>query len=62
MSEKEQWNEQSVSGEQEKGDAEERKREGGEAEGQVLLSAINTCNTTIDRRNQLLKATREERF
>lgn len=38
-----------------------REKERGKA-GQVLLSAINTCNTTIDRRNQLLKATREGRF
>lgn len=40
----------------------ETERQRGGTGGQVLLSAINTCNTPIDGRNQLLKATREGRF
>ena len=71
MREKERWNEQSVSRELEKERCREgrsrrerereraRERVGG---GQVLLSAINTCNSSIDRRNQLLRATREGRY
>lgn len=71
MREKKRRNEQSVSGEWENEKCREgrsrrvkkRERESErEAGGQVLLSVINTCNAPIDRRNQLLKATREGRF